>query len=120
MMRCITSTVLTGLAPPRRPLVAETYERIAGADGPRSQQPGIQESAPDRIRKGQGPSVWWWQVLGSNQRRLSRRFYRPLPLATRATCRAPLRRTGTVKDSGTRLAGHPRSPETARLRPDYP
>ena len=29
----------------------------------------------------------WWQVLGSNQRRLSRRFYRPLPLATRATCR---------------------------------
>jgi hypothetical protein len=32
---------------------------------------------------------WWWQVLGSNQRRLSRRFYRPLPLATRATCLAP-------------------------------
>ena len=31
----------------------------------------------------------WWQVLGSNQRRLSRRFYRPLPLATRETCRAP-------------------------------
>ena len=31
----------------------------------------------------------WWQVLGSNQRRLSRRFYRPLPLATRATCQAP-------------------------------
>ena len=31
----------------------------------------------------------WWQVLGSNQRRLSRRFYRPLPLATRATCRLP-------------------------------
>jgi hypothetical protein len=29
-----------------------------------------------------------WQVLGSNQRRLSRRFYRPLPLATRATCLA--------------------------------
>jgi hypothetical protein len=36
----------------------------------------------------------WWQVLGSNQRRLSRRFYRPLPLATRATCRAPSRRNG--------------------------
>ena len=33
----------------------------------------------------------WWQVLGSNQRRLSRRFYRPLPLATRATCRMPQR-----------------------------
>lgn len=27
-----------------------------------------------------------WQVQGSNLRRLSRRFYRPLPLATRATC----------------------------------
>jgi hypothetical protein len=35
----------------------------------------------------------WWQVLGSNQRRLSRRFYRPLPLATRATCLAPPRST---------------------------
>jgi len=22
---------------------------------------------------------WWWQVLGSNQRRLSRRFYRAPP-----------------------------------------
>ena len=37
---------------------------------------------PGRFRR-------WWQVLGSNQRRLSRRFYRPLPLATRATCREP-------------------------------
>jgi hypothetical protein len=44
--------------------------------------------------------VWWWQVLGSNQRRLSRRFYRPLPLAARATCHMPSRRTGFVKDSG--------------------
>ena len=25
-----------------------------------------------------GRFPWWWQVLGSNQRRLSRRFYRPL------------------------------------------
>jgi hypothetical protein len=24
-----------------------------------------------------GDLCWWWQVLGSNQRRLSRRFYRP-------------------------------------------
>ena len=54
----------------------------------------------------------WWQVLGSNQRRLSRRFYRPLPLATRATCRMPQRwrhrkdsrrRDRTV--SGIRLSG---------------
>ena len=50
----------------------------------------------------------WWQVLGSNQRRLSRRFYRPLPLATRATCRKPPSRDGTLKDSGTRpLRQHP-------------
>lgn len=28
--------MLTGLAPPRRPLGADTYERIACADGPRS------------------------------------------------------------------------------------
>src|ERR1017187_4727986 len=34
----------------------------------------------------------WWQVLGSNQRRLSRRFYRPFPLATRATCHVLLLR----------------------------
>src|SRR6516165_662033 len=35
----------------------------------------------------------WWQVMGSNHRRLSRRFYRPLPLATRATCLVPPHRT---------------------------
>src|SRR5208283_1893425 len=28
----------------------------------------------------------WWQVMDSNHRRRSRRFYRPLPLAARATC----------------------------------
>ena len=44
-------------------------------------------TASDRITRGQGLSSLVWQVLGSNQRRLSRRFYRPLPLATRATCR---------------------------------
>jgi hypothetical protein len=35
----------------------------------------------------------WWQVQGSNLGRLSRRFYRPLPLATRATCLVPAHRT---------------------------
>jgi hypothetical protein len=31
-----------------------------------------------RIGTAQNPFSWWWQVSGSNQRRLSRRFYRPL------------------------------------------
>jgi hypothetical protein len=35
-------------------------------------------SALDCIVAAQGPFRRWWQVLGSNQRRLSRRFYRPL------------------------------------------
>ncbi len=46
-------------------------------------------TAPDPKYQVRGHLCWWWQVLGSNQRRLSRRFYRPLPLATRATCRVP-------------------------------
>lgn len=37
--------------------------------------------APDPSDPGQ------WQVLDLNQRRQRRRFYRPLPLAARATCR---------------------------------
>jgi hypothetical protein len=44
-----------------------------------------------------------WQVLDSNQRRLRRRFYRPLPLAARATCHAAwiliLRRGETIPNS---------------------
>jgi hypothetical protein len=46
------------------------------------------EQARDTI----APLSWcfgWWQVQGSNLGRLSRRFYRPLPLATRATCQMP-------------------------------
>jgi hypothetical protein len=45
------------------------------------------DNSPRPERPGQGLFRWWWQVMGSNHRRLSRRFYRPLPLATRATCR---------------------------------
>src|SRR5580700_11222184 len=51
-----------------------------------------------------------WQVLGSNQRRLSRRFYRPLPLATRATCRVPSVRAASkriAQDTTRRLADGP-------------
>jgi hypothetical protein len=60
---------------------------------------------PDRLGAVSIRLKWhlsrWWQVLGSNQRRLSRRFYRPLPLATRATCLVPPQQGSTVKDSGT-------------------
>src|ERR1039457_6128815 len=52
----------------------------------------------------------WWQVLGSNQRRLSRRFYRPLPLATRATCLARPAGTGIQKNSGTGALGQHADP----------
>ena len=38
-------------------------------------------TTPDQIIKGQGLFALVWQVLGSNQRRLSRRFYRTLLLS---------------------------------------
>src|ERR1022692_1907371 len=46
------------------------------------------ETPRDKRKKDRGPGYaqatgcfgWWWQVLGSNQRRLSRRFYRELPI----------------------------------------
>jgi hypothetical protein len=69
-------------------------------------------TASDRVTRGRRLFSLVWQVLGSNQRRLSRRFYRPLPLATRATCRVRSagghrkdspRRDRTV--SGIRLSG---------------
>jgi hypothetical protein len=47
----------------------------------------LRETAPDLYEQVRCRYREVWQVLGSNQRRLSRRFYRPLPLATRATCR---------------------------------
>ena len=69
-------------------------------------------TAPDHVTRGRRLSRWWWQVLGSNQRRLSRRFYRPFPLATRATCRMPQRwrhrKDSRRRDravSGIRLSG---------------
>ena len=43
-------------------------------------------TAPDQ--GGRGPSYRAWRVKDSNLRRLSRRIYSPLPLATRATRRA--------------------------------
>ncbi len=93
------------------------YERRAGVSasrGPGVRPPGGMAGPAEAVRTasrgirlagsgGSGPRGKWrappkpyerragvsasWQVLGSNQRRLSRRFYRPLPLTTRATCR---------------------------------
>ena len=66
---------------------------------------GPQTAHAEHARPALTPRLTWaltgWQVLGSNQRRLSRRFYRPLPLATRATCLKPSTKDGTLKDSGT-------------------
>jgi hypothetical protein len=57
-------------------------------------------------------SRWWWQVLDSNQRRRCRRFYRPLPLAARATCQGVHPRLsprgGRAHDSAaSRRGAHP-------------
>src|SRR6476660_10072938 len=56
-----------------------------------------------------GPSVRW-RVLGLNQRRLSRRFYRPLPLTTRATRRVTLKNV-----TGLGLGGQPRPQEVLTM-----
>ena len=66
---------------------------------------GTRRHRSRRPERSQNPQAmarfrWWWQVQDSNLGRRSRRFYRPLPLAARATCLAPPHGTGTVKDSG--------------------
>jgi hypothetical protein len=43
--------------------------------GPDLGHPAVQGQAQDDLRRPL--DLGWWQVLGSNQRRLSRRFYRP-------------------------------------------
>ena len=60
-----------------------------------------------------GPRNWGlWRVLGLNQRRLSRRFYRPLPLTTRATRRV----TGSLRQRDGSLPDAARS-TTRRAQP---
>jgi hypothetical protein len=69
----------TAVAGNRSPLPAER-----DLAEPSSVQTGPERRAasPDRSRNARDPAhwtgsdlrVWWWQVLGSNQRRLSRRF----------------------------------------------
>src|SRR6266536_3545614 len=46
-----------------------------------------------------------WRVLGSNQRRLSRRFYSPFPLTTRATRQGRAPQGGGHAGQDTSLAG---------------
>jgi hypothetical protein len=70
---------------------AGRFRRQAGsevASRPRASASGVQRSSPlvrtrpDSRRYAEAPGQYfrrWWQVLGSNQRRLSRRFYRELP-----------------------------------------
>jgi hypothetical protein len=61
-----------------------------------------------------GPFRWWWQVMGSNHRRLSQRFYKTLarsakymPLTSRcAAGEVSRRRRRTLRDSGGTRAGH--------------
>jgi hypothetical protein len=76
--------------PPSRPPYVRNYPYTAHYDGTNETRQDKRKTA--RIAETSqlaGRFRRWWQVLGSNQRRLSRRFYRPLPLATRATCLAP-------------------------------
>jgi hypothetical protein len=67
-------------SPERRPLYVRGWPETAGLTG-------ISRDAVPRnataLEAGKTPVTgcfrWWWQVLGSNQRRLSRRFYRESP-----------------------------------------
>ena len=83
----------------------------------------VARTAPNHITRGRGPFSLVWQVLGSNQRRLSRRFYRPLPLATRATCRRPPVPGGIARiaqDVARRLADGPFEGPGLAVRRDGP
>ena len=73
-------------------------------------EPGYGGTRPDRDANGpltvvvlvRGRAVGWWRVLGSNQRRLSRRFYRPFPLAARATRRDAARAAALARIANSR------------------
>ena len=101
--------------------------RAAGAHA-RRPAPGRPPS-PDAERpptcEGRGPSNQAWRVKDSNLRRLSRRIYSPLPLATRATRRAVVPEkstrtpdgvpgsTGNASDSRRREQPWPTRPSTS-------
>ena len=61
------------------PLYVRAQPETAGLPWTQRDHTGQKATArePDKSQ-ATNRSRWWWQVLGSNQRRLSRRFYRPL------------------------------------------
>ena len=96
-----------------------TCSRPAAIEPVRAAPPDATRGHDRRSRPRRGA----WQVKDSNLRRLSRRIYSPLPLATRATCRAPPRisdrtgggQTGPARSpSGPAGPGRPRAPRCRR------
>lgn len=72
---------------------------------------------PEAPRPGISRALW--QVKDSNLRRHCRRFYRPLPLATRASCH----RCGPARNDDSRMAGLGKTRPAvvgARMGPDSP
>ncbi len=63
-------------------------------------------TTPDQIVRGQGLFALVWQVLGSNQRRLSRRFYSPLLLLE-----------AQAADQHICRSRHDRGPQPSAMRP---
>jgi hypothetical protein len=64
-----------------RPLCVRGQRNMTADGATRRYTAGHRETARIAENSQQaGRFRWWWQVLGSNQRRLSRRFYRPLLL----------------------------------------
>jgi len=53
----------------------------------------VTRTTPDHITRGRGQFSLVWQVLGSNQRRLSRRFYSPSLLSEARAADQPIRRS---------------------------
>jgi hypothetical protein len=63
----------------RRVFAGTSRSRPVGAGHGRTDRDPLR-AAPALARPlVRGRFRWWWQVLGSNQRRLSRRFYREPP-----------------------------------------
>ena len=69
--------------PYARPPYVRGHRDTAARSATRRHMAGQRRNGPPtRINAASGPFRSVWRVLGSNQRRLSRRFYRPLSLCT--------------------------------------